>query len=90
MLGSGTHELYRDLLYPGGVPNGLPALGVFGHLARAVVFTLMRQNQGIFAAETGVMHERTASPLKCTVQAPHWARPQPKRGPSRRSSFRRT
>ena len=30
VLGSGTHELYRDLLYPGGVSNGLPALGVFG------------------------------------------------------------
>src|SRR6185503_6820796 len=29
-LGSGTHELYRDLLYPGGVPNGIPAAGVFG------------------------------------------------------------
>ena len=30
VLGAGTHELYRDLLYPGGIPNGLPALGVFG------------------------------------------------------------
>jgi putative CocE/NonD family hydrolase len=30
VLGSGTHELYRDLLYPGGVSNGLPALGVLG------------------------------------------------------------
>ena len=30
VLGSGTHELYRDLLYPGGIPNGLPSLGVFG------------------------------------------------------------
>jgi predicted acyl esterase len=30
VLGSGTHELYRDLLYPGGVSNGLPAIGVFG------------------------------------------------------------
>jgi predicted acyl esterase len=30
VLGSGTHELYRDLLYPGGIPNGIPALGVFG------------------------------------------------------------
>lgn len=29
VLGSGTHELYRDLLYPGGIPNGVPALGVF-------------------------------------------------------------
>jgi len=29
-LGSGTHELYRDLLYIGGVPNGVPALGVLG------------------------------------------------------------
>jgi putative CocE/NonD family hydrolase len=30
VLGSGTYELYRDLLYPGGVSNGLPALGVLG------------------------------------------------------------
>ena len=30
VLGSGTHELYRDLMYPGGVPNGVPAAGVFG------------------------------------------------------------
>ena len=30
VLGSGTHELYRDLLYPGGISNGVPALGVFG------------------------------------------------------------
>ena len=30
VLGSGTYELYRDLLYPGGISNGLPALGVFG------------------------------------------------------------
>lgn len=29
VLGAGTHELYRDLLYPGGIPNGVPALGVF-------------------------------------------------------------
>ena len=24
MLGAGTHELYRDLLYPGGIPNIVP------------------------------------------------------------------
>jgi uncharacterized protein len=30
VLGSGTYELYRDLLYPGGIPNALPALGVLG------------------------------------------------------------
>jgi predicted acyl esterase len=28
VLGAGTHELYRDLLYPGGVPNLGPALVV--------------------------------------------------------------
>jgi len=28
VLGAGTHELYRDLMVPGGVPNFLPALGV--------------------------------------------------------------
>ena len=30
VLGSGTFELYRDLMYPGGVPNMIPALGVLG------------------------------------------------------------
>lgn len=28
VLGSGTFELYRDLLYPGGVPNLVPGIGV--------------------------------------------------------------
>jgi hypothetical protein len=37
VLGSGTYELYRDLLYPGGVPNGLPALGVFGLIGAPLV-----------------------------------------------------
>jgi uncharacterized protein len=30
VLKSGTHELYRDLLYPGGVSNLVPAAGVLG------------------------------------------------------------
>ena len=37
VLGSGTHELYRDLLYPGGIPNGLPALGVYGLIGAPAV-----------------------------------------------------
>lgn len=37
VLGAGTHELYRDLLYPGGIPNGLPALGVFGLIGAPTV-----------------------------------------------------
>ncbi len=37
VLGSGTHELYRDLLYPGGVPNGLPAAGVLGLIGAPAV-----------------------------------------------------
>jgi hypothetical protein len=28
VLGAGTHELYRDLLHPGGIPNLVPGLGV--------------------------------------------------------------
>ena len=40
VLGSGTHELYRDLLYPGGIPNGLPALGVMGLIAAPAVANL--------------------------------------------------
>lgn len=37
VLGSGTHELYRDLLYPGGIPNALPAAGVFGLIGAPAV-----------------------------------------------------
>jgi uncharacterized protein len=37
VLGSGTYELYRDLLYPGGISNGLPALGVLGLIGAPVV-----------------------------------------------------
>lgn len=37
VLGSGTHELYRDLMYPGGVPNGVPAAGVFGLIGAPLV-----------------------------------------------------
>ena len=37
VLGSGTYELYRDLLYPGGVSNGVPALGVFGLIGAPLV-----------------------------------------------------
>jgi predicted acyl esterase len=40
VLGSGTHELYRDLLYPGGVANGVPALGVFGLIGAPLVQAL--------------------------------------------------
>ena len=41
-------------------------------------------------AETGMPHERTARPSTCTVHAPHWESPQPKRGPRRPSSLRST
>lgn len=37
VLGSGTYDLYRDLLYPGGVSNGVPALGVFGLIGAPLV-----------------------------------------------------
>src|SRR5258706_15669365 len=41
------------------------------------------------AALTGVMQERPALPSICTVQAPHWARPQPNLGPLNLRSLRR-
>src|SRR6478735_7988587 len=41
-------------------------------------------------AATGVTHERISLPSKSTEQAPHCARPQPKRGPCRWSSLCRT
>lgn len=37
VLGSGTHELYRDLLYPGGIPNMGPAVGVFALIGGPMV-----------------------------------------------------
>lgn len=33
VLWAGTHELYRDLLYPGGIPNSGPAAGVLSLIA---------------------------------------------------------
>jgi predicted acyl esterase len=30
VMWSGTHELYRDLIYPGGINNTVPAIGVLG------------------------------------------------------------
>src|SRR3954454_10088973 len=41
-------------------------------------------------AATGVTHERISLPSSSTEQAPHCARPQPKRGPCRWSSLCRT
>ena len=43
-----------------------------------------------YATLAGVTHDRVARPSMCTVQAPHWARPQPKRGPCWSSSLRST
>ena len=40
--------------------------------------------------EMGRMHERTAAPLRCTVQAPHCAMPQPNFVPLRSSTSRST
>src|SRR6185295_903061 len=39
--------------------------------------------------DVGVTHDRTATPLMMTVQAPHWPSPQPKCGPCTPTSFRR-
>src|ERR1039458_365371 len=41
-------------------------------------------------AETGVTHERVSTPFTSTEQEPHWASPQPNRGPCSSSSFART
>src|SRR5262245_3049189 len=41
-------------------------------------------------AEIGVMQDRIASPSRCTVQAPHWAMPQPNLVPVRPSVSRST
>src|SRR5688500_6785922 len=41
-------------------------------------------------ADTGVMQERSAFPSTCTVQAPHWAMPQPNLVPVSLSSSRST
>src|ERR1700730_18771083 len=43
-----------------------------------------------WTAETGVTHERVSTPFTSTEQEPHCARPQPKRGPCKSSSFART
>ena len=40
VLWAGTHELYRDLMYPGGIPNAIPAAGVLGLIGGAYVGAL--------------------------------------------------
>src|SRR5271165_2630117 len=40
------------------------------------------------ALTAGNTQERMALPSRCTVQAPHWPRPQPKRGPCKPRSLR--
>src|ERR1700733_571059 len=40
--------------------------------------------------ETGVTHERVSTPFTSTEHEPHWASPQPKRGPCSSSSLERT
>src|SRR3989442_4011897 len=42
------------------------------------------------AAEAGTEQERTGSLFRCTVQAPHWAMPQPNLGPFTSSTSRST
>ena len=47
---------------------------------------LYQPNYGVIndlLMRAGLMQERVAWPSICTVQAPHSARPQPKRGPCR-------
>src|ERR1700689_3326437 len=41
-------------------------------------------------ADTGVTQERVSTPFTSTEQEPHWASPQPNRGPWSISSFDRT
>ncbi|MNE95124.1 hypothetical protein D3C80_1931720 [compost metagenome] len=41
-------------------------------------------------ADTGVMHERNGAPSTCTVQAPHWAIPQPNLVPVKCTTSRST
>src|SRR5207253_10648953 len=43
----------------------------------------------LFTLETGVMHDRVATPLTITVQEPHWPSPQPNRGPRKSRSLRK-
>src|SRR3989442_11145910 len=40
--------------------------------------------------DTGVWHDRVATPFRCTVHAPHWATPQPYLVPRKSSTSRRT
>src|SRR5260221_1154356 len=42
------------------------------------------------AADTGTEHERTGSPFRCTVHAPHCAMPQPNFGPFTSRTSRNT
>jgi hypothetical protein len=61
VLKSGTHELYRDLIYPGGVSNLVPAAGVMGLIgAPAIAQSPARPDMlaGLFTAGLdGLRHD---------------------------------
>jgi predicted acyl esterase len=55
VLKSGTHELYRDLIHPGGVSNLIPAAGVMGLIgAPAITQSPARPDMLAGLFETGV------------------------------------
>lgn len=55
VLRSGTFELYRDLLVPGGVPNTLPTLAVMASIGGGVLASGQRDAGSAFDALVGVL-----------------------------------
>lgn len=55
VLRSGTFELYRDLLVPGGVPNTLPALAVMASIGGGLLASGQRDAGSAFDALTGLL-----------------------------------
>lgn len=58
VLMAGTDDLYRDLMYPGGIPNLVPAVGVFAGISAPILPTiperLARNPLSLLDAERGM------------------------------------
>jgi hypothetical protein len=66
VMWSGTHELYRDLVFPGGVPNSVPGLGVLGTIgAPALAATPGRLGRDPLASATvaGGLFDAGSNPI---------------------------
>ncbi|MFY9588054.1 MAG: CocE/NonD family hydrolase, partial [Actinomycetota bacterium] len=75
VMWSGTHELYRDLLFPGGVPNSVPGFGVLGLIGgpalAATPERLRRDPAAIASVAAGLVDAGTNPPMHQSLDS-YW------------------